>query len=67
MCIIVTMENNIKQYRKIKKMTQSDLAVKIMKDRSMIARYEQGMVDIPGSALASISKVLKVSIRKLLK
>lgn len=57
----------IKHLRNMRQMTQTDLAVVIGKDRSVIARYEQGGIDIPLSVLEQIANALKIKMSDLLK
>lgn len=64
--ILKTLGSNIRAIRE-KRGTQQDLANTINKDRSVIARYERGEVDIPVTVLFDIAKALKVSAAKLVK
>lgn len=59
-------KNNLRKYRKEKKMTQQQLADAINKSRSTIEKYESGATkSIPIQTLASISKVLDIPLYKL--
>ena len=52
---------NIRKRRKLLKMTQTDLALKIgYADKSMISHIENGEVDIPVSKIADIAKALRI-------
>ena len=53
--------NNIKKYRKIKKITQAELANSTGKSLSTIQKYEAGDVTIPINILDNIAEVLGVS------
>lgn len=58
--------NNIKKYRKIKKLTQSQLANKIDKSLRMIQKYESGEVAPTFELLQQIANELGVGYRDLL-
>lgn len=57
---------NIKKYRKIKKITQQQLANITGRTERQIRRYEKGLVEIPNSTLTKISNALNVPILDLL-
>lgn len=56
----------IKSYRKLKKMTLSDLADKIYKSKSTISKYENGQIQIDIDSLYAIATALDISVEKLL-
>ena len=56
----------IKQQRKSKKITQHELANLIGKTESSIAKYEQGLVNIPVEILKLIAKNLEISVYDLI-
>lgn len=56
----------IKQQRKNKKITQHELANLIGKTESSIAKYEQGLVNIPVDVLKLIAKNLEISVYDLI-
>lgn len=59
--------NRIKHLRTIRNMTQADLAIVIGKDRSVVARYESGGIDIPLTVLEQLAVALKVKVADLMK
>ncbi len=62
-CILLdnkTIGANIRKARKEKGMTQKELAAAISRTESSVAKYEQGLVDIPNMILSSIAAVLDV-------
>lgn len=60
-----TIAENIRLFRKEKCLTQSDIAQIIEKDRSTIAKYENGQAEPPFSVLRSLSKLFDVTIDEL--
>lgn len=53
---------NIKKYRKERKMTQEDLARAVgYTDRSIIAKIEKGLVDLPQERIEKFAEVFGVS------
>ena len=60
-----TIAENIKLFRKQKLLTQSDIAEIIEKDRSTIAKYENGQAEPPFSVLRILSKLFDVTIDEL--
>ena len=58
--------NNIKKWRKLKKLTQQELGEKIDKTLSSIQKYEKGNVRIPIDVLSNIAKALNITIDDLL-
>ena len=48
-------------------MTQFDLGLVIGKDRSVVAKYEAGDIDIPITVLNDIARALKVKVGDLVK
>ena len=58
--------NNIKKWRKLKKLTQQELGEKIDKTLSSIQKYEKGNVMIPIDVLSNIAKALNIGIDKLI-
>ena len=58
--------NNIKKWRKLKKLTQQELGEKIDKTLSSIQKDEKGNVMIPIDVLSNIAKALNIGIDKLI-
>lgn len=56
---------NIRFYRKQKKLTQKELALKIGKTESSIRKYEKGLVEIPLSTIEDIAYSLNVPVEKI--
>lgn len=57
--MLKTIHKNIKSRRKELKMTQSDLAKKLgYADKSMIAKIEAGLVDLPQSRIEAFAAAL---------
>ena len=52
----------IREARKAKGITQKELGTEISRTESSIAKYEQGLVEIPNSVLQSIASALGVSV-----
>lgn len=53
---------NIKKWRLARGMTQTDLAMKVgYSDKSMIAKIEKGLVDLPQSKIEELANALWVS------
>lgn len=48
----------IRSYRKLRGLTQKELAQKINKTESSVRKYEKGLIDIPLNVLESIAKAL---------
>ena len=61
-----TVGKRIKKWRKLKKMTQSELGAKINKTLSSVQKYEKGNVTIPIDVLNSIAIALNIGIDKLI-
>lgn len=57
---------NIRKARKSKGMTQKELGTAISRTESSIAKYEQGLVDIPNMVISLIADALNVSAGYLL-
>ena len=57
---------NIRKARKRKGMTQKELGTAISRTESSIAKYEQGLVDIPNTVISLIADALNVSAGYLL-
>lgn len=58
---------NIKYYRKLRKMTQEELAKKIgYSNRSAVARIEKGDFDLPQSKIMAIAEALNVTPGELM-
>lgn len=55
----------IKKFRKVKGMTQQELADQINKTKSSIQKYEKGIIEMPNSVLEQIAAALGCSIRDL--
>ena len=60
-------DNNVKNYRKIKKLTQEDIAKALYVDRSVYAKKEKGKVNFTIEEIFILEKVLEVSIYDLFK
>lgn len=58
--------NNIKKWRKLKKLTQQELGLLIDKNVKSIQRYETGVNPIPVNVLSNIAKALNISIEYLI-
>ena len=58
--------NNIKKWRKLKKLTQQELGLLIDKNVKSIQRYETGVNPIPIDVLSDIAKALNIGIDDLL-
>lgn len=58
--------NEIRKLRKERKLTQKQLGEAIMRSESSIAKYEQGLVEIPPSVLINIADFLGVDGADLL-
>ena len=58
--------NDIKKWRKLKKLTQQELGEKIDKTLSSVQKYEKGNVMIPIDVLSNIAKALNIGIDDLL-
>lgn len=61
----MAISDNIKKIRKLRKMTQQDLADKIGEKRSTYAEWENGIVP-KGDILAKIASALGVSLSELI-
>lgn len=58
---------NIKKQRQLLGMTQTDLAKKMgYADKSMIAKIEKGVVDLPQSKIIAFAEVLKTTLSNLM-
>ena len=57
---------NIKNVRKSRNLTQTQLAEQIGKHESSIRKYEKGLTDIPNEVILKIADVLEVSPAELL-
>ena len=58
---------NIKRFRNEYKLTQQELAEKSgYKDKSMIAKIEKGLVDLPYSKIILFAKIFSVTPSKLI-
>jgi transcriptional regulator with XRE-family HTH domain len=57
---------NIKTARKMKKLTQQQLANGIGKTESTIRKYENGSIEVPNSVLEQIASVLNTDIATLI-
>lgn len=60
------MENKIKQYRKLKNITQEEMAALLNVTRQSYINYESGETEPSFETLKKISKILNVSIDELL-
>ncbi|MBQ8783341.1 MAG: helix-turn-helix transcriptional regulator [Clostridia bacterium] len=61
----IKLTENLKNYRRILKLTQSDVAEIINKDRTSIAKYESGAAQPPFSVLRLLAKLYDVTIDEL--
>lgn len=59
------LSDNLKQFRKDKNLTQSDIAEILGKDRSTIAKYENGQADPPFSILRLLAKIYDTTLDEL--
>ena len=59
--------NNVKHYRKIKKLTQEDIAEALYVDRSVYAKKEKGKVNFTIEEIFILEKTLETSIYDLFK
>ena len=62
----MTIGSNIKQIRKEKRLTQSDLAKKINKGLRTVQKYESDDINIPIDVLKDIAKTLDVELTDLI-
>ena len=62
----MSIAENIKEYRKSKKMTQKELGGKIGKSEISVRKYESGDINPPLDVLNSISTALGVTISELI-
>ena len=60
------MENKIKQYRKLKNITQEEMATLLNVTRQSYINYESGETEPSFETLKKISRILNVSIDALL-
>lgn len=58
--------SKIRKYRKIKKLTQEELAEKIGIKNNTISAYERGIIEVPHSKLLEVAKVLGIKYTHLL-
>lgn len=58
--------SKIRKYRKIKKITQEELAEKIGIKNNTVSAYERGVIEVPHSKLLEVAKVLGVKYTQLL-
>ena len=65
--ITVQIGQNIKFHRKKKKKTQLEVAVAVGVSRSVYARYESGVIEIPVTTFALICSFLDISPDAVLK
>ncbi len=61
----IKISENIKKHRKIKGLTQNDIAEIIEKDRSTVAKYESGQADPPFNVLIMLAKLFDITIDEL--
>lgn len=62
----MTIGDNIKRYRKINKMTQTELANKLNKSLRTIQKYESNEITPPPSVVRFISDIFNIDMNKLL-
>ena len=60
-------DNNVRNYRKIKKLTQEDIAKLLYIDRSVYAKKEKGKVNFTIEEIFILEKTLETSIYDLFK
>ena len=60
-------DNNVKHYRKIKKLTQEDIAQLLYVDRSVYAKKEGGKVNFTIEEIFILEKILGTSLYDLFK
>ena len=60
-------DNNVKLYRKIKKLTQEDIAKLLYIDRSVYAKKEKGKVNFTIEEIFILEKILETSLYDLFK
>ena len=60
-------DNNVKHYRKIKKLTQEDISKVLYIDRSVYAKKEKGKVNFTIEEIFILEKILETSIYDLFK
>lgn len=58
--------NNLKYLRQQRKMTQQELADKLIVDRSTISRWENGDMDATINSVLQITEILDISLENLL-
>jgi transcriptional regulator with XRE-family HTH domain len=64
---VLQLYKNIKKQRQLLGMTQTDLAKKMgYADKSMIAKIEKGVVDLPQSKIIAFAEVLKTTPSNLM-
>ena len=60
-------DNNVKHYRKIKKLTQEDIAKALYVDRSVYAKKEKGKVNFTIEEIFILEKIIETSLYDLFK
>ena len=60
-------DNNVKHYRKIKKLTQEDISKLLYIDRSVYAKKEKGKVNFTIEEIFILEKILEASVYDLFK
>ena len=60
-------DNNVKHYRKIKKLTQEDISKLLYIDRSVYAKKEKGKVNFTLEEIFILEKILETSLYDLFK
>ena len=60
-------DNNVKHYRKIKKLTQEDISKLLYIDRSVYAKKEKGKVNFTIEEIFILEKILETSLYDLFK
>ena len=60
-------DNNVKHYRKIKKLTQEDVAKVLYIDRSVYAKKEKGKINFTIEEIFILEKILETSLYDLFK
>ena len=67
MIVVCIVGRNIRKYRKLRDMTQIELADRSLIEQTIISRYETGKIIPPITKLESIAKALDVPLETLFK
>jgi len=63
---LIEFGKNVKRIRKLKNMSQKDLAMKINDDIQKIGRIERGEYDFKISSILILANVLEISVEELI-